>query len=259
MHKGRWMAKLLYAIKICLLEKHIKDLPKGTITVQHQVPKVRNFVNFVTLIYSQWWLTCSSAVNAPWCDLRLYQQLLKYEMIDELVSKSAIKAFKRHLWYLTEEIVPLAIFSEATPTDERQALAERLLSLKPEDDLTVPQKHFGTDFGKPKFPELVTPTTKLADLVGQDSWFIFYILKLNDRFLIEKVEDGAHHAAYQECIQHVQAINVINDCAERGVKLSSDFISTARSEEHYQDVLQVVEHDRKDNPNLRKRKPNVTE
>ena len=35
------------------------------------------------------------------------------------------------------------------------------------------------------------------------------------------------------------------NCAERSVKLSSDFLSTAKSEEHHQNVLQVVEQDRK--------------
>ena len=52
----------------------------------------------------------------------------------------------------------------------------------------------------------------------------------------------------------ISAINVVNDAAERAVKLSSDFLSAARSESHYQNVLQVVEQDRKARPNLRKRK-----
>lgn len=51
------MAKLLYSIKICLFEEQIKNLPVGTITARHQVPKLRIFVNFVTLVYSQWWIT----------------------------------------------------------------------------------------------------------------------------------------------------------------------------------------------------------
>jgi hypothetical protein len=61
---------------------------------------------------------------------------------------------------------------------------------------------------------------------------------------------------YQASKANVLAINVVNDCAERGVKLSSDFLSSAKNEEHYQNVLQVVEHDRKRQPNLRKRKLN---
>jgi len=33
----------------------------------------------------------------------------------------------------------------------------------------------------------------------------------------------------------------VNDSAERGVKLSSDFLISAKSEKHYQNVLQVIE------------------
>ncbi len=48
LHKARWMAKLIYLIKICLFEQQIKDLPCGTITTLQQESKVRDFVNFVT-------------------------------------------------------------------------------------------------------------------------------------------------------------------------------------------------------------------
>lgn len=50
------------------------------------------------------------------------------------------------------------------------------------------------------------------------------------------------------------SLNVVNDCAERGVKLSSDFLAASKGEDHYQKVLQVVEKNRKQQPNLRKRK-----
>ena len=54
LHKARWKAKLLYSIKICLLEKYINQLPTGTIATPQQVAKVREFVNFAKLLYSEW-------------------------------------------------------------------------------------------------------------------------------------------------------------------------------------------------------------
>ena len=47
---------------------------------------------------------------------------------------------------------------------------------------------------------------------------------------------------------------MVNDSAEREVKLTSDFLNTARKEEQFQSVLQVVEKSRKDTPDQRKRK-----
>ena len=79
LHKARWMAKLVYSIKICLLNKYISQLSGGPITNPQQVVKVREFVNFATLLYSEWWMACSSAVDAPWHDLQLVHNLLKYK------------------------------------------------------------------------------------------------------------------------------------------------------------------------------------
>ena len=254
LHKARWMAKLLYSIKICLFEKQIQQLPNGTVTTPHQVSKIRDFVTFCIFIYSRWWMTCNSAADAPWNDLQLYQNLLRYEAVNSLIFKSAIRAFKLHLWYLTEEMVPLALFSSKVPSEQRRALADKLLAVRPTTEQVTPLNRFGVGFGKPVFPSAVTLTTTLADLAGPDSWFIFHILQLRPEFLSNDVVDWPQHAAYQASAVNLQALNVINDCAERGVKLSSDFLSSAKGEKHYQNVLQVVEEDRKQMPDLRKRK-----
>ena len=42
---------------------------------------------------------------------------------------------------------------------------------------------FGTSFGKPKFPTNVNIGSKYTELVNENSWLFFYILKLNMRFL----------------------------------------------------------------------------
>ena len=99
LHKARWMAKLIYSINICRLQQHINNLPRGSITTAHQVQKIYNFVVFVTYTYSTWWVTCSSAVDAPWNDLQLFRKLLF--AVNANIAKSAIRAFQRHFWYLT--------------------------------------------------------------------------------------------------------------------------------------------------------------
>lgn len=158
--------------------------------------------------------------------------------------------------YLTAEMVPLALFSDKVPGEQRRALADRLLAVKPDVIMLAPQNRFGYGHGKPTFPTAITQTTTLPDLVNQDSWFTLHVLQINPDFLTEDVNDWPNSPSYQESVANVDAINVINDCAERGVKLSSDFLNAAKTEEHYQNVLQVVEQDRKNMPNLRKRKSN---
>ncbi|KAJ8369049.1 hypothetical protein SKAU_G00090770 [Synaphobranchus kaupii] len=259
LHKARWMAKLLYTLKLALMEQHIVLLPQGTITTRQQVLKIRAFANFITHIYATWWLTCDTAVDAAWNDLTLYHHLYAYKSVDEGIAASAIKAMERHLWYLTGEMLPLALFSTKVPVGERRALADAILEHKPADlPLRAPQLRFGTDFGKPKFPTL-SPTTSLADLANPDCWFGMHQLHVDPAFLSLEVEDWATSAAFQAGAVNVRAITVVNDCAERGVKLTSDFVAAARSEQHLQNVLQAVEHDRSKQPNLRccKRKLNT--
>ena len=76
--------------------------------------------SFATTVYSMWEFTCQVTVEAPWNDLSPYKCLLEYKDINAGISASTVKALNRHLWYLTEEMIPLSLFSEIVPTQERQ-------------------------------------------------------------------------------------------------------------------------------------------
>ena len=157
LHKARWMAKLIYTLKIALCQTQIGELPPDTITSRHQVQKVRAFATFVAHVYMIWWLTCKKTVDSPWNDLKLYKCLLAYETVDKLISHSAIRALNRHLWYLTAEMVPLALFSTRVPLNERRAVADALLKFRPSSlsDLQAPLHRFGNGWGKPNFPSCI--------------------------------------------------------------------------------------------------------
>ena len=107
---------------------------------------------------------------------------------------------------------------------------------------------------KPRFPENVSQNTTLADVAGKNSWFTMNILQIDDQFLTDNVDAWLQSQASQSSLRNILAINVVNDSAERGVKLSSDFLAAVHSEKHYQNVLQVVEKDRKKTPNLRRKR-----
>jgi hypothetical protein len=245
------MSKLIYCLKIAFLEKSIEQLPPGTITSRHQVPKVRAFATFITHVYCKWWFTCKKAVDAPYNDLQLLRRLRQYEMVDKNISESAVRAFNRHMWYLTAEMVPLSLFSTLVPPSERQAIADALLKVQPASELRSPLNRYGTGWGKPQF-SVVDLSTQLCDLVTVDSWFIMYLLQIDSSFLHPPVSEWDSSAAYKTSVENVTALTVVNDAAERGVKLSSDFVDTARTDQHYQNILQVVESSRKAKPDLRK-------
>ena len=121
--------------------------------------------------------------------------------------------------------------------------------------MITPCNRYGTGFGKPRFLENVSQNTTLADLAFKETWFTMNILQIDDQFLTDDVDtwsqSGSQSQAYQSSLRNILAINVVNDSAG-GVKLRSDFLAAAHSEKHYQNVLQVVELDRKKTPNLRR-------
>ena len=117
--------------------------------------------------------------------------MIRYEVVNEVVSRTATSAFRQHFWYLTAEFVPLALFNHKVLDDELRQLADRLLALKPDDGMFLPTNRFGTVFGKSRFPADMSASSTFADLVVTvDSWFIFRVLQLQPQFLSDDVIYG---------------------------------------------------------------------
>jgi len=108
-------------------------------------------------------------------------------------------------------------------------------------------KHkYGSGFCKPRFPKLPSDIFRDLDFyIGDDLWAFFNILRINTSFLKEPAETWNNNKAYQNAQLVVDNIKVVNDSAERGVKLVQDFHRTARKETHFQNILQTVENSRK--------------
>ena len=65
--------------------------------------------------------------DAPINDLILYKKLLKYKELDAEVAEIAISKLSLHLWYLTEEVVVFALFSNKLDNDDKARMAAKLL------------------------------------------------------------------------------------------------------------------------------------
>ena len=77
---------------------------------------IKNFVNFVVYVYVPWWLQCPIATAAPITDLNLIYAIIEYEEPNPVISKAGLDALsKNHTRHLTEELVPLALFSSIVP------------------------------------------------------------------------------------------------------------------------------------------------
>ena len=181
-HKARRMAKLLYAIKMVLLATKIREeLPKGAVFASQQLKKLNRFVQFATFCYFSWCTTALISSSAPLNDLLLLKSLYEYRKVDKVCADAAINAFSNHLWYLTEELVMLGLFSSRVPLPTKIKMVEKLKSV----DHHICSKRYGpSTYSKPPFPRIpVNADADLSEFVGEDSWSFFHLLKINTRFL----------------------------------------------------------------------------
>ena len=123
-------------------------------------------------------------------------------------------------------------------------MAIQLLRYMPADlENFRPQNRHGTAYGKPNFPEDLD-STDIRDYFGPDSAALFQILRIDPSFLLEPVEKWSTLDSYQAGRKSIKSVHPVNDSAERGCKLASDFKGSARDELRFQYMKEVVENDR---------------
>ena len=115
LHRGRWMSRVNYAIKLVLFKSQFK------MTKQEQ-RAMECFVHFAIQYYVPNWFTAPIAYSAPRRDLEYLQQLVK--CADNELALVAKKALCRYLWYLNEELVSLAFMDDEVPLEMKQNMVK---------------------------------------------------------------------------------------------------------------------------------------
>lgn len=197
--------------------------------------RLREFNKFTIKIYLQYWFTSMNAVMAPYNDLRLLKDIISYENVNKKVSAAAFNKFSNHLWYLNEALVGLAFFDDRVDLVEKRSMVKALKnsgsssyesrkSLKKEEVIQKQLSHFVTSNTLEFLKEYEVDVEEWIS-VDPALW------KENDYFL--KAKDFFQH------------LSVVNDCAERGVKLASEYVNKFKEEKSMQEILQVTEQNRR--------------
>ena len=121
-HNARWMAKLLYAIKIFLFRSNSQEFK----LTKREEKQIVRFVSFSALIYTKIWIEVPLAADAPIIELQLWKILKSYEAIDSEIGAAARGVLERHLWYLSDELVVFALFSDKLSYGEKMAIVQRM-------------------------------------------------------------------------------------------------------------------------------------
>ena len=107
-----------------------RDAFKLTVTEETQLHR---FVQFSALLYTKAWIEALLATEAPGQDLKLWTNLTQYEAIDPKISTAARYVLEHHLWYLSDEAVGLALFSDRILAVEKVKIVEGMIPSEPDD------------------------------------------------------------------------------------------------------------------------------
>ena len=160
------MGKSLYLLKMYIV------LSVFTGITPVQIMGLNRLVTFIICIYGRKFLSNSTPAAAPLNDHRMYYDLQLYKSIDSEISRKGIETIKRHLWYLTPEMVVMALFDNGLTLDQKQLMATTLVSYqKP----TIYPK------GKPGHPgfkhiskHLTATPQPLSVFLNENSWLLFH-------------------------------------------------------------------------------------
>lgn len=229
-HHARWMSKLLYVLKLNLFQDQFR-------LTKRESSACMEFGLFVVLIYTKAWMTSPQSCDAPINDLTLIQSLLDYRTASDAVSSSGIRAIGRHLWYLGQELTPLALFSDKVSDEVKRRMAVRLNECEGQS---------GTEERSITYNGKDISAKTLDQLVGPASHRFFQVLQIDKAFMRCDVNSWSQQISYQQGKKLVKSLTVINDSAERGIALATNFNSSlTKREDEKQYLFQVVEMHRK--------------
>ena len=76
LNKARWMAKIIYGIKMVLMVTKVNKLHKQkAVFAKGQFDKLVQFIMFSVYVYALYWFKAHSAIHAPQNDLLFYHSL----------------------------------------------------------------------------------------------------------------------------------------------------------------------------------------
>ena len=232
--RARWMAKAIYCLKIFLFRE---EFPLRS----NQLKALTEICLFIVTVYIQAWYTAPCSASAPSNDLKFIKALIDYDEINSDVAKVARSKICRHLWYLGTETVAMAFFSEEVSLETKRKMVASIqmdnYQDKSESDRTLLKRYYSSA------ANLYSLKDKDLDyFINNNSIEFFERFNINTSVFNLDVSHWETSENYKEGLEIVRNLRVVNDVAERGVKLMLDYKDRLTcSEEQRQYAIQLVE------------------
>ena len=230
------MAKGIYCLKIFLSRREFK------LTKKEERALVR-ICAFIVSIYVRPWSTATNVSEAPLNDIDLLRTLNSYKDYDKKMADVCIDKFSNHLWYLNEDIIAFSFFDQRISIESKEKIVEKFLKFRSE--LREPAESDDNDDEDTKM--MPTPNKLIllpddldqflqkdfpASLLTKKSFDLFERFNISITFLEEPPNTVGK--------KKIDALKIVNDTAERGVKLMEEFgTKFTKNETQKQFLLQV--------------------
>ena len=233
LHRARFMASCLYLLKICMFHMQFDTALKN-------IQDAEILGEYVALLHAPYFLKTPLAASAPRLDRDFFNDVASYKQCFDPNSRQNIminaiqESIRNHLWYLTGELVVLALFDDELSQIERQEMASKLLTYP--RTIAIPP-------GKPLFPvDMMTGNVApgLRAFVNEKSWLLFNILGTNGPWLMADVTQWKEDNEYVFMFNCVRDLKVTNDCAERCIKDITEYANAAKDSKYREDILMVA-------------------
>lgn len=230
---ARWMAKAITALKMFLVRDQIQF--DGEI-----LTKLRDFCIFVVKMYAKAWFSCTNGVVAANQDLHFIKNAILYSNVDDQISGGILEKMCGHMWYLSEDLVAMAFFDPIVSFAEKRKMVENVRNRIP-----IPANRIKVDVNSETLRQTYS-TKNLSDFVSTKSQQFFDRFCIETEFMDFDPSTWMTRDDYKEGYEFCRGLHVVNDTAERGVKLITDYnkiISVGEQDKQY--LLQVVEQYRR--------------
>ena len=205
---------------------------------------IRDVSIFVVRLYTKAFTQCMDPLGAPKQDLNVLKAIQNYRSIDAAISSALLKKLGTHLWYLHPETVALAFFDENVSNEEKR-LMSRKLDLFTIDDI---QEESFSPYRLIIHPQQMVNLQEwqLDHFVNENTNRFFERIKIKTDFLSEDPMEWNSDDGYCQARKMLKELQVVNDHAERAVKLMKDFkFALTKDEKEKQYLLQLIANYRK--------------
>lgn len=167
---------------------------------------------FVVMVYIKYWNEATIVAHAPENDKDFIQDIAGYG--DQSVAAVADRAMRRHLWYLSDYLIGLALFDERVDEREKIAIVQ---AMKTRPELNNSSRRLQRKNLNLQGPLSTWTTVRSSNLIKG--------LLGGQTFLDEDVANWPPKPLCQLARKRVVTFRVTNDMAECGIALLKRFLN----------------------------------